>query len=257
MNIAQHARSFPIVFSTLLIGLSPLIPVPVVDDLLTASFCRWRVKSFAARHGLILNKEEIKILADEQQVGCFAGFTLRTFGYLFKEFWQNLLPFLEAGRAVNLLSRTYYYGVLLDYAFSEGLYKGGDPAEAQRLSHHIHEVRKGVNLRQLKALFRASGTGTRKLSLGFIRDISERYFKNILVTFKKGWRQLRRQKGKFDEEADQAAENLNESAGTWAERYKLLFEEFYNSIAKIPDKELEELCLALRAKMTGDVSPPL
>lgn len=251
MDIAQRARSFPIVFSTLLIGLSPLIPVPVVDDLITAAFCRWRVKYFAERYGLVLKKEEIKLLADEQQIGCLAGFASRTFGYMVKELWQNALPFLEVGRALSLLSLTYYYGVLLDYAFAEGLYKAGDLAEAKRLREDIYAVRRGANFRQLRIFFKASGSGIWKLGARFIADISERYFKNILVAFQKNWRKLIRRQAKFTEEADQAAAQVDEAAGTWAERYKLLFQEFYNSIAKIPDKELEELCLALRAKIVS------
>lgn len=249
MDIAQRARSFPIIFSTLLVGLSPLIPVPVVDDLITAALSRWRVKYFATRYGLALTKEEIKILATEQQIGCLAGVANRTFGYILKRIWANALPWLEAGRAADLLARDYYYGILLDYAFAEGLYKAGNLAETQRLNTNIYEVRKGANLRQLQALFKASSKGAKQLALCFIRDVSERYFKNILLAFQKHWRKLIRQKENFSEQADQAAEELSESAATWAEKYKLVFDEFSRGIAKISDKELEDLCLALQAKM--------
>jgi hypothetical protein len=190
MEIAQRARSFPILFSTLIIGLSPLIPVPLVDDIITAALCRWRVKYFATRAGLILSKEEIKILADEQQIGCLAGAAKRTFGFVLREIWENLVPLWEAGRAIDLLSRTYYYGVLLDFAFYDGLYKAGNVAEVERLRKNIFEIRNGANLRQLKALFKASGKGTRDLSVCFVQDVSERYFKSILVTVKKRWRYL-------------------------------------------------------------------
>lgn len=255
MEIAQRARSFPIIVSTLLIGLSPLIPVPVVDDLITAALCRWRVKYFAERYGLVLKKEEIKTLATEQQIGCLAGVANQTFGYVLKRIWATMLPWLEAGRAADLLARNYYYGVLLDYAFAEGLYKAGDPAEAKRLNNNIYEVRKGANLRQLQSLFKASSKSTRELSLYFIRDVGERYFKNILAAFKKHWRKLSRQKEKFSEEADQATEALNESIPTLFEKYKLVYEEFYLTVAKVPDKELEDLCLALRDKLKQTAHP--
>jgi len=73
MDIIERFRSLPIIFSTLLVGLSPLIPIPVVDDLITAALCRWRVKYLGAQYGLTLTKEEIKTLADLNKAAVWAG----------------------------------------------------------------------------------------------------------------------------------------------------------------------------------------
>ena len=167
MNIAERSRSLPIIFSTLLVGLSPLIPIPVVDDLITAALCRWRVKYLAAQYGLTLTKEEIKTLADLQQVGCLGGVTKRAFGYVLKEIFQNLLIWLEAGRVANLLAQSYYDGVLLDYAFAEGLYKTGNLAEAQRLRKNIILVRQGANFRQLTDLLKSSSSSSEGFFFSF------------------------------------------------------------------------------------------
>ena len=96
MGIVERSRSLPIIFSTLLIGLSPLIPIPIVDDLITAALCRWRVKYLAAQYGMTLSKPEIKLLADLQQPGCLGGLAQRTLGYAVKSFFRNLL-FLVGG----------------------------------------------------------------------------------------------------------------------------------------------------------------
>jgi hypothetical protein len=213
------------------------------------------VKYLASRYGLTLGKEEIRILASEQQIGCFAGVANRTFGYFIKQIWQNVLPWLDAGRAIGLLSRDYYYGVLLNYAFAEGLYKAGNLAEAQRLNHNIYEVRKGANLRQLQALFKASLKGNKEMFFYFTKEVGERYFKNILSTFKKHWRKLLRQTEKINEQADQAAEALDEEIPTLVQKYRRVYEEFYRTVARVPDKEIEDLCLALRAKMDTPALP--
>ena len=253
MNIIDRSRSLPIIFSTLLVGLSPLIPIPVVDDLITAALCRWRVKYLAAQYGLTLTKEEIKTLADLQQVGCLGGALQNTLGYAVRTFFQNLLFWLEAGRVANLLAQSYYDGVLLDYALAAGLYKPGNPIEARRLRTNIMIVRRGANFRQLTNLLKSSSSHTRKLGTQFIRDVYEQYFKNIPAAISKRWRKLRKRRAEFNEQADQDAKNLNEAASTWRERYAPLFNDFSNAITEISPKEIEGLCLALAAKMNTPV----
>ena len=250
MNIVERSRSLPIIFSTLLVGLSPLIPIPVVDDLITAALCRWRVKYLAAQYGLTLTKEEIKTLADLQQTGCLNEVKKRSVGYIVKEILQNMLFWLEAGRVANLLAQSYYDGVLLDYAFAEGLYKTGNPAEAQRLRHNIILVRQGANFRQLTNLLKSSSSHTRNLGNQFIRDVYNQYFKNIPAEINKRWRQLRKRRAEFNEQADQDAKKLNESASSWRERYQPLFNDFSRAITGISPNEIEGLCLALSSKMS-------
>jgi len=249
MDTVERSRSLPIIFSTLLVGLSPLIPIPVVDDLITAALCRWRVKYLATQYGLTLTKEEIKTLADLQQTGCLGGVTKRAFGYVLKEIFQKMLFWLEAGRVANLLAQSYYDGVLLDYALAEGLYKPGNPAEAQRLRDNIILVRQGANFRQLTHLLKSSSSHTRKLATQFIWDVYNQYFKDIPAAINKRWRQLRKRRAEFNEQADQDAKKLNESAANWKERYAPLFNDFSRAITEISPKEIEALCLALSAKM--------
>ena len=255
MNIAERSRSLPIIFSTLVVGLSPLIPIPVVDDLITAALCRWRVKYLVAQYGLTLTREEVKILADLQQVGCLGGIAQSTFGYAVRAFFQNLLFWLEAGRVANLLAQSYYDGVLLNYAFAEGLYRPGNLAEAERLRTNIILVRSGANFRQLQDLLKHSSSHTRKLATRFMRDIYEQYFKELPKLVRKHWRRLRKRQDEFSAQADQDAKQLNESAVGWRERYTPLFDEFGRAIAEISPKEIERLCLALAAKMNQPAQP--
>ena len=255
MDTVERSRSLPIIFSTLLVGLSPLIPIPVVDDLIAAALCRWRVKYLAAQYGLTLTKEEVKTLADLQQTGCLGEVKKRAFGYVLKEIFQKMLFWLEAGRVANLLALSYYDGVLLDYSFAEGLYKPGNPAEAQRLRNNIMVVRQGANFRQLTNLLKSSSSHTWKMGTQFIRDVYNQYFKNIPTEINKRWRQLRKRQAEFNEQADQEAKKLNESAASWRERYAPLFNDFSKTITEISPKEIESLCLALADKMNQPARP--
>jgi hypothetical protein len=255
MTIAERSRSLPIIFSTLVVGLSPLIPIPVVDDLITAALCRWRVKYLAAQYGLTLTKEEIKTLADLQQSGCVSGVAERTFGYAVRAFFQNLLFWLEAGRVANLLAESYYDGVLLDYAFAERLHQPGSLAEAERLRKNIILVRYGANFRQLQDLLKHSSSHTRRLATQFMRDVYEQYFRDIPKVLHKRWRQLRKRPEEFSAQADQDTKQLNESAAGWRERYKPLFDEFARAITEISPREIERLCLALADKMNRPNQP--
>lgn len=90
---------------------------------------------------------------------------------MLQEVFQDMLFWLEAGRVANLLAQSYYDGVLLDYAFAEGMYKPGNLAEAQRLRKNISLIRQGVNFRQLSNLLKHRSRHTRKLAVQFIRDI--------------------------------------------------------------------------------------
>jgi hypothetical protein len=64
---------------------------------------------------------------------------------------------------------------------------------------------------------------------------------------------LRKRQVEFNEQADQDAKNLNESAASWKARYASLFNDFSKAIAEISPKEIESLCLALSAKMNPPV----
>src|SRR4051812_37093618 len=108
--IATHA---------VLTGLTPLIPVPVLDDLLYTYFMRSMVRRLAAANGHNLKGDEVKTLSAQTGgcgLGCFATLLI----YPFKKLLRKVLYFLEWKRASDLISRTYCEGYLLGAAFSEG-----------------------------------------------------------------------------------------------------------------------------------------
>jgi hypothetical protein len=105
-----------LVTHAVLVGLTPLIPVPLLDDLVKNYFRRRMVRGLAASAGRGLSDEELDALASEKERGCLPGCLVAVFVYPVKAIFRKVFYFLEIKRAVDLASRTYHYGFLIDYA---------------------------------------------------------------------------------------------------------------------------------------------
>jgi hypothetical protein len=96
--------------------LTPLIPIPVLDDLAKNYFRKRLVRSMAATHGRDLSEEELNALASEREGGCLRGCLSAALVYPLKAVFRKVFYFLEWKRAVDLTSRTYHFGYLVSYA---------------------------------------------------------------------------------------------------------------------------------------------
>src|SRR5215213_690445 len=67
------AQQHVLVTHAVLTGLTPLIPVPLVDDLVKSYFRKRLVRSLAATAGRALSEEELNALASEGGGGCVSG----------------------------------------------------------------------------------------------------------------------------------------------------------------------------------------
>lgn len=140
-----------------LIGLTPLIPIPIVDDWVKSAFQRSLVRQVTSARGLKLTNEQIETLIQENfWEGCVEG-CLGVVVYVLRELLSKILFFLEWRRAFNLVGQTYYTGFLLDAALLDGYPlagTGGSTAEAGQLREAIRRARYGANLRLIQHLFR-------------------------------------------------------------------------------------------------------
>src|SRR5215207_10268319 len=109
---SQHV----LVTHAVLTGLTPLIPVPLVDDLVKSYFRKRLVRSLAAAAGRPLTDEESDALASEGEAGCLRGCATTVLVYPLKAVFRKVFYFLEWKRAVDLTSRTYHYGYLVGHA---------------------------------------------------------------------------------------------------------------------------------------------
>ncbi|HEV8483867.1 MAG TPA: hypothetical protein VGV87_09995 [Blastocatellia bacterium] len=109
-----------IVSHSVLAGLTPLIPIPIVDDLARVYFVRRLVRKLAAANGYKVSEEEIKILADERDSGCLRGCAIATLLLPFKLIFRKVFFFLEWKRAIDTASHVFYQGYLVDCSLLEG-----------------------------------------------------------------------------------------------------------------------------------------
>ena len=110
-----------IITYSVLVGLSPLVPVPFVDDWLMDYFRRRMVRSLVASHGQEFDSKTISLLADERGgKGCLIGCLSMLIFYPLKKLFRKVFYFLEWKRAVDLTSHTYHFGYLLNFALRDG-----------------------------------------------------------------------------------------------------------------------------------------
>ena len=109
-----------------LTGLTPLIPVPLVDDLVKSYFRKRLVRSLAAGAGRVLTEEEVEALTSEAESGCLRGCVVSVLIYPLKAVFRKIFYFLEWKRAADLTSRTYHFGYLIGYALRRR--EGGAPS---------------------------------------------------------------------------------------------------------------------------------
>jgi hypothetical protein len=99
-----------------LVGLTPLIPVPLLDDVVKNYFRRRMVRGLASSAGRNLSEKELNALASERERGCLTGCLFAVLVYPVKAIFRKVFYFLEIKRAVDLASRTYHFGYLVTYA---------------------------------------------------------------------------------------------------------------------------------------------
>lgn len=163
---------------TVLVGLTPLIPLPIFDDLVKSFFYRSLIRSLASAHQISLSEPEVNALTEEPNGGCVIGclsWVIKTlfFDYLLKRVIRKVLFFLEWQRAIDLVTHTYYAGHLLEHAFQEKWYTPGDVSRAARLREAIEESCAGANMRLVKSIVQGSFEQSRQIILAAAQQISD------------------------------------------------------------------------------------
>jgi hypothetical protein len=156
----RHINHPLILTHSVLIGLTPLIPIPFVDDWIKASFQRRMFRQLAAARGFQLTPEEINALSQEDFWDSCTQGCLHLFFRLLRELASKIFFWIEWRRAVNLVSITYYTGFLFDAALLDGYtltgLPGASPEAAVKLREAIRRARYGANMRLIQRIFRQS-----------------------------------------------------------------------------------------------------
>lgn len=152
MTTPNARNDLTILTHAVLIGLTPLIPIPFVDDAAQSYLQQRMVQDLARQHGLAIAPQVVSILLEGREgcVGSAGGCLAEMVLYPIKKISRKVLYFLEWHRAVNLVTHAYYYGFLLDVALQAGWLSTNTPETAARVRGAIERTRHGANTRLLQ-----------------------------------------------------------------------------------------------------------
>ena len=159
LQTAEAGGQRTLVTYAVLTGLTPLIPVPVLDDVVKGYFRRRLVRARAAARGRALGEAEVAALSDEGGDGCLRGCVVQALVYPLKKIFRKVFFFLEWKRAADLTSRTYHQGYLLDYALSSPDLLGA--RSAADLKRAIDSVCREAPIKPLEAAVGAAFRGSK------------------------------------------------------------------------------------------------
>jgi len=125
----QHIRQRPradvqrmLITHAVLIGLTHLVPVPVLGNQAKGCFRKHLVRGLAATEGRVLTESELNALAAGSKGP--GGFLRLVLAYPAKMVFPMLFYSLDLKQAANLASRTYLFGYLVGYAMQSGARNG-------------------------------------------------------------------------------------------------------------------------------------
>ncbi len=155
---AERVNQRTITMHAVLIGLTPLIPVPFVDDVVKGYFQRRLVRTLAAAHGRELSAEDVATLTEDRGGGCLKGCLGQVFIFPLKMIFRKVFFFLEWKRAVDLTSHSYHQGYLLDYSLREGWLAAHTPhaKSSMEVRNAIEEVCRDAPIKPVESAIKIS-----------------------------------------------------------------------------------------------------
>ena len=116
----EGASQTTILTHAVMVGVTPLIPIPFLDDAVKIYLLRRLVRTIGTARGVTLDDEAVKALADDPGGGCLLGCLGTVLFYPIKKIFRKIFFLLEWKRAVDLVSATYHRAILVDHAMAGG-----------------------------------------------------------------------------------------------------------------------------------------
>jgi hypothetical protein len=234
LQTSESVSQRGLVTHAILTGLTPLIPLPVVDDLAKNYFRRRLVRRLAASNNIKLSNEELSALTSERGRGCVRGCLVMLLVYPLKAVFRKVFYFLEWKRAVDLTSRTYHFGYLTGYAMQPRA--GGasliDLCGAAKVSEAVQAVCREAPIKPVEAAVAGTFRKSRRVLLAAA---------NLLA------RSLRRLTGRArDEEVAEAIERVEPEEEREIEP---VVTRLQRSIASVPEDHFRNLREQLDARL--------
>lgn len=235
MNESIAPRQATLVMHALLVGLTPLIPLPLADDLAQQYLQQRMIRTLAYTYGVPTTDKDLQDATKFTPAGkgCLSGCLVSALTYPFKKLARKIFFALEIKRAVDLTSYTYHYGYLLDYALQQALVGGPNGRSWGEMDAILDDVCRTAPLKPVEAAIGVVFRQSKNLLLLPVRLIEK---------------QLRGNKPTPESvqaglQAARTEEN-QEALNTLAERMQ-------NALAAVPQTHFDNLRSQLREKLNS------
>ena len=178
MDQPASSNQTTIVTHAVLAGLTPLIPLPLIDDLIKNYFRRRMARNLAASHGFAMPSAVADQLTQDYGGGCLLGCLTAAVIYPLKAIFRKIFFFLEWKRVVDLTSRTYHEGYLVDVAVGEGWLAPDSAYRPEEVGRAIHEVCRQAPIKPVETAVSVSFRQSRRALSGGAR-LLERQFRRL------------------------------------------------------------------------------
>lgn len=166
-----------VVWDSLLCGLCPLLPIPIVDDLVLARMRRRMVEHLVGRWQVALTPAQLALLSSGGRKLGVGRLVLKAAIYPFKKMLRKILYFLAIKDAVDTFSLLFHQGYLVHAALAYGALERGGPADDARVAAAaaaVHGTLAATNTRPLRRLLIGVMRNSRDLVRGTVRWLAAR-----------------------------------------------------------------------------------
>ncbi len=218
---------------TVLVALTPLIPLPFVDKAVKGYLMRGMFKRLATAHKLRLWDREVATLADDEVGRVLGGYAKGVVLMPLKLILRKTFLVLAGKSIVDLASRTYHRGWLLDHAFEQGWCAPAGPRSATQVRTAIDELLREVPI--------ARSPVTRAFRLGF--DRSRDLLGGAVQNLRDKLATLRGRPVEAD--VKQALDDVTDDGGGLA----AIVAQLRRAMTEVPEAHFDELAAKLAAKL--------
>ena len=160
---------------SILIGLTPIIPIPFADDLAKAYFQQRMVRKLAESYEQTLSIQDLKTLTNEEAQGCFPGCLTSVLFYPIKKLFRKIFFFLKWKRAIDTVSHFYHKGYLIEYSLEQGLLTPKGEYSAGQIRKAIEATCQEIGTNPIEKAVRTTFDHSKKA----VKDIADTLWKNI------------------------------------------------------------------------------
>lgn len=157
-----------------LVGLTPLIPIPLLDDAVKGAIERRLVGELARVHGVTLSKADVAALASDPGDGIFLSIAKGIVTFPFKLIFRKLFVVLEVKRASDEASRCYHRGLLLDLALGSRVVAPIGPKPPAEVRVAVERACAEVSVSPLGRVFGGVFEGSKGVLGAIGRDLMRR-----------------------------------------------------------------------------------